>query len=104
MNKNIVQIENTSYAELLQTLGEMIGGNYVSINDIPNIELNAKQAAAFLGIANNTLIKFMEEGIVKNVGNGARVMFSLPQLFNIRTEIGQLKYVRYERDAVKIIS
>lgn len=98
MEKNIVQIENISHAELLQTLGEMIGGKYVFISDIPNIEINAKQAATFLGIANNTLIKFMEDGIIKNVGTGARIMFGLPQLFKIRTEINQLKYVRNGRN------
>lgn len=94
MEKNVVQIENTSFSELVNTLGEMMGGKYVSLADIPNIQLNAKQAAAFLGIAHNTLIRLMEDGVIRNTGTGARITFGLPQLFDVKSDINQHKYKR----------
>lgn len=94
MEKNIVQIENTSFSELVETLGDMMGGKFVSVNEIPNIQLNAKQAAAFLGVAHNTLIRFMEDGIISNTGTGARITFSLPALFDVKNDINDHKYKR----------
>lgn len=92
--KNVVQIENVNYEDLVKTLGDFMGGNFIQISDIPYTELNAKQAAQFLGVAYNTFMNFVEAGAINPVSTGGRLLFALPQLFQVRTEISKLKYQR----------
>lgn len=94
IKSRVLQIENISYNELILGLGDWIGGRFVNVNDVPGVEMNKKQTAHFLGISENTVIKFMERGELSNIGTGSTLKFSLQQLFLVKPDVEKLRYQR----------
>lgn len=81
MEKQIVQIEGVTYQQLVETISGFTGRRFISVNDVPNVDLNQKQAAKFLGCCTRTVQNLMEQGELTNIGEGGHLRFGLKQLF-----------------------